>query len=445
MKNKWLFIIVLALVTIITGWQLHPKGGGAPSYVTSLSCRQCHENEYNSWGDTLHPGSFRPVKKDSDILGDFTSDDPVLTFSKEEVEYVVGSRWEQIYVRKIDGEYYPFPARWFVKQKKWSPYKVDSWQQTPMSEKCNGCHNTGFNPETYEFSEFGVGCEACHGPGSKHVANRKKQLSLLCRLCHRGESSTETDIIRSVSSTVCGQCHNRGKNQPFSEQESPVFDFPVTYTPGDDNLRKLFQPLTPADDKKNKYWWGNGVAKARHQEFADWGKSNHAKALTRLKQNHTIETGLPEDECLECHSTDYLFADNNSKPVMQTAKYGITCVACHNPHKLLGKGESARKPNEPCIGCHANINSKCGQQTEPIHFPCPQDKVECVDCHMPYVVKSGGWNSIRGHAFIILSPLDITEPAMPNSCQNGACHQDRSPQWIQQEYRSFYKNSSGKN
>lgn len=443
MKNKSLLILLVLAATVSIAWQLHPKEG-RPVYVTSSSCRQCHQEYYDSWSNTLHSKMFRPVKNDNDILGDFTSNDPALTFSKNDVEYVVGNRWEQVYVRKIDNEYYPLPARWLVKQQKWSPYKVDSWQKIPMSEKCNGCHTTGFDPATYEFSEFGVGCEACHGPGSRHVDNNKMISSFTCRLCHWSEIKQQTDIIRSVSSTVCGQCHNRGKNKPFSDQDEPIFNFPVQYTPGDD-LAKSFKAVSPAEDKENKFWWGNGVAKARHQEFADWEKSNHSKALTLLKQNHTPKIKPLQDACLECHSTDYLLAENGHKSTVHTAKYGITCVACHNPHKMMQDGTSARTFNEPCITCHIADNTFCSEQIDHDHFPCPKEKVECVDCHMPYVVKSGGWYSIRGHAFIIMSPLESEQADTPNSCQNGGCHQDRSLQWIQQEYRKFYKKRSEEN
>lgn len=444
MKKSKLLLIFFGLVTVIIGgWQLHPQEGTS-TYVTSSACRQCHLDHYNSWSKTLHPKMFRPVESDNDILGDFTAKDPCLTFSKADVEYVVGNRWEQVYVRKIDDEYYPLPARWYVKQQKWTPYKVDSWQKTPMSEKCNGCHTTGFNPSTYKFSEFGIGCEACHGPGSRHVANRKMTISFICRLCHWSEAKKQTDIIRTVSSTVCGQCHSRGKNRPFSDQDEPIFNFPVQYTPGAD-LAKSFKPITPTDDKKNKYWWGNGVAKARHQEFADWEKSNHAKSLILLKQNHIPEMGELQDACLECHSTDYQLVGNDPKPTMRTAQYGITCVACHNPHEIRGEGVPARKINQPCRSCHTTKKRVCSEPVDPAHFPCPPDKVECVDCHMPYVVKSGGWYSIRGHAFVIMSPLENEPTGMPDSCRNGDCHQNRSRQWIEQEYRKFYKSASAGN
>jgi Cytochrome c554 and c-prime len=444
MMNKLLLLVFLTLVTMTLAWQFHPKDEN-PYYVTSLACNQCHIDKYNSWNKTLHSKVFRPVEGDDDILGDFTVTNPILTFSKDEVEYIIGNRLEQIYARKIDGEYYPFTARWYVKQQQWAPYKVDTWEKTPMSEKCNGCHTTGFNPNTYEFSEFGVGCESCHGPGSKHIANKKMNVSLVCRVCHWSEPETQTDIIRSVSSTVCGQCHNRGKNIPFSDQEESVFDFPVQYTPGED-LKKSFKTLSLEDDKNNRYWWGNGIAKARHQEFADWEKSNHAKTLTRMKQNYTEQTGTPQDTCLECHSTDYLLPGSGQKPTIRTAKFGITCVSCHNPHRIIREGDSKHKRNEPCIDCHLGLNAKCPKKTDPVHFPCPPDKVECVDCHMPYVVKSGGWNSIRGHAFVIVSPLDTERQAlMPNSCQNGSCHVGESLQWAQQEYNNFYNNNPNDN
>ena len=155
--------------------------------------------------------------------------------------------------------------------------------------------------------------------------------------------------------------------------------------------------------------------------------------------------GILQDSCLACHSTDYLSEDTPRKVTMRTAKFGITCIGCHDPHTITTRGESGLTLNEPCISCHVSKNANCGRHTEPAHFPCPQDKVGCVDCHMPYVVKSGGWYSIRGHAFIVLSPLENGQTGMPNSCQNGGCQQDRSPQWIQQEYRTFYKNSSGNN
>ncbi|MCP4275803.1 MAG: cytochrome C, partial [Gammaproteobacteria bacterium] len=113
---------------------LHKGISSRSYYVASENCQECHQAHYQAWHETtLHPKQFRPVRGPEDLLGDFTSDNPALTFKQEEVEFVIGNKWEQVYVRMIDGEYYPLPAKWLIPLQKWIPYKVDSWRQTPMS------------------------------------------------------------------------------------------------------------------------------------------------------------------------------------------------------------------------------------------------------------------------------------------------------------------------
>ncbi|MEA3374194.1 MAG: hypothetical protein U9Q62_10975 [Campylobacterota bacterium] len=92
-----------------------------------------------------------------------------------------------------------------------------------------------------------------------------------------------------------------------------------------------------------------------------------------------------------------------------------------------------------CGECHLNTFAKTEGKHTKEHFPCPSDKVTCADCHMPYIVKTGGTHSIRSHAFKIIPPEATREYDMPNSCQNGSCHQDKSVEWADQQFRSFYK------
>ena len=58
---------------------------------------------------------------------------------------------------------------------------------------------------------------------------------------------------------------------------------------------------------------------------------------------------------------------------------------------------------------------------------------------MPKIVKTGGKFSLRSHAFKIIPPEATQKYGMPNSCQNGSCHQDRSIQWVTDAYKKFYK------
>ena len=438
-------IVVLAAALAGAYVVVHKDVGESPRYVTSEECRSCHESLYEGWKDTLHKKMFRPVSSpatsptayDDNILGDFSSNDPALTFSIEDVEYIIGNKWEQVYMKMVDGDYRVLPAKWYIQKKQWVPFMVETWRETSGSEKCNGCHVTGFDAETYDFTEFGIGCEACHGPGSTHVLNRKKAAGGLCSLCHERSDDYIPDIINSVNGTVCGRCHNRGNNLPEIRGGEAKFEFPVTGKPGDD-LQESFKELRPEDDKNGKFWWGNGISKNRHQEFADWQNSEHSKALSLMKEKHTGDRGEITTKCLQCHSTDYRLAGEDKKPDVKSARYGVTCVACHDPHGRDRSGRFKRDGRNICGGCHIDSMSVVSAGKGKRHYPCPQTAVECADCHMPFVVTSGGSYSIRGHAFKIIKPSDTELYGTPNSCQNGSCHTDRTIEWAVAEYDSYY-------
>ena len=428
-------LILLLTAAVATTLLLHKDVSTELKFVTSEQCESCHQTHYTAWEGTLHPYQFRPVSDPADILGDFSSDDPALTFSKEEVEFVIGNKWEQVYARKIDGEYYPLPAKWYVLKQKWVPYKVNTWRETPLSTKCNGCHTTGFNPDTFEFSEYGIGCEACHGPGSAHVQNSHINGSPWCYVCH-DERDGEQDIIKTVNPAICGQCHSRGKEvRKNSEHMETVYNFPVTYVIGQD-MTGGFKSLTQKQDKKEKYWWGIGLSKNRHQEFADFSISKHSKAHQLLKERHTADRGELTDACLSCHSADYIHAPEGSKPNLDTAKFGVTCVVCHEPHGIDRLLFPEQERSQKCAACH--IQSMASSHREEAHYPCTSTAVECVDCHMPYLVKSGGGFPLRSHAFQIVPPHASRQYDMPNSCQNGGCHSNESVEWAIEAFESFY-------
>lgn len=407
-------------------------------YIGSENCKDCHQILYQSWQQhTLHPHMFRPIESPDDIKGNFSQNDPAVTFKKEDIEFVIGNKWEQVYARMIDGEYYPLPAKWMITTQKWLPYKVDSWRQTPLSTQCNGCHTTGFNPDTYEFSEFGIGCEACHGPGSQHVQQMKKQHMQPCSLCHQNEAEKQDiKIIVSIKNSVCGQCHSRGQQVTDNEHMQTSFRFPLNFVPGDD-LPENYQPSTQLNDKNKQHWWGNGLSKNRHQEFADFSVSKHSQALKLLKEKHADSRGELSDQCLSCHSADALFA-KNKQVTLENAKNGLTCVVCHEPHGLNRTYKHLNINEHRCGLCHADSISIKAAETGKPHTPCPPSAATCADCHMPYIVKSGGAYPIRSHAFKIVPPQATVEYDIPNSCQNGGCHQDKSLDWAIDNFQSYY-------
>jgi len=404
-----------------------------PTYVGMNECASCHQTQYTSMSHTLHPKIFRPVTSIDEILGDFTTPNPLVTFKKEDITFVNGSKWEQVYMRMIDGDYYPFPAKWMVKTQQWVPYKVHKWQSTPASTKCNRCHTTGYSQEDHSFNEFGVKCEACHGPASQHVLHQKMNKNQECKICHSKHKEFKHDIIVSQKSAVCGQCHTRGTTTVTNKGVKTSFNFPLEYLPGQD-INSSFAQTAPIKNQNSQNWWGKGVSKNRHQEFADFSFSKHSKSLLNLKTKKNPHGGKKSDKCLQCHSQDYRSAKEGMKPTLQSAKLGLTCVTCHEPHGIDKNIKNTKSADAVCAECHIYSFNKKKK-----HYPCPESEASCVGCHMPLIVQAGGTFTMRSHAFKIIPPEATKKYNIPSSCQNGSCHQNNSLEWAINAYNKFYK------
>src|SRR6185312_9149279 len=157
-------------------------------YVGSQNCAQCHQNIYDRWKKTRMANVVRdPREHPEAIAPDLSKPDPVVTFTKDDIAFVYGSRWKQRYFKKVGDDYFPLPAQWDFTHKKWSPYFVkngsDWWaplyppdnMKRPTGPLCDGCHSVGYDITTKKVAEWNVGCERCHGPGSDHVAKPSRE------------------------------------------------------------------------------------------------------------------------------------------------------------------------------------------------------------------------------------------------------------------------------
>ena len=92
-------------------------------YVGSDSCQECHAEIHARWQDTLMAKVLQNPREQPDvILGDFTVDDPLVTFTPDDVVFTYGSKWKQRYYTRIGDDYFIFPAQWDVQNRQWRRY-----------------------------------------------------------------------------------------------------------------------------------------------------------------------------------------------------------------------------------------------------------------------------------------------------------------------------------
>src|SRR5678816_314627 len=314
-------VIVLALVSgaIVLAGQNPPRPAAAAvpaaapaaQYVGSAACASCHSDQYRRWSKTRMANVVLDPKAHPDaIIPDMSRPDPLVTFKKEDIALVYGSKWKQRYFTKVGDEFFPLGAQWDVEHKIWRAYQVangtDWWVKyypggnatRPTGPLCDGCHSVNYNIQTKTVTEWNVGCERCHGPGSAHVA-RPIAANIV--------NPSKLDSIRA--NDTCIQCHSQG--QPKSNPiEGKYYDWPVGFRMG----------LNLSD-----YW---------------------------ELEEHTLGTTT------FTHYADGTAHKNRMQgnDFVQSLMYsrGVTCYNCHDVHGT-GNNAELQKPvalNQLCLSCH---------------------------------------------------------------------------------------------
>ena len=120
-----------------------------------------------------------PQVRPDAIIPDLSKPDPLVTFKRDDIAFVYGSKWKQRYFTKVGDDYFPLPAQWDVDATRcgaptssqpntdwWVPYYPADNIERPTGPLCDGCHSVNYNVKTKTVTEWNVGCEKCHGPGS---------------------------------------------------------------------------------------------------------------------------------------------------------------------------------------------------------------------------------------------------------------------------------------
>jgi predicted CXXCH cytochrome family protein len=385
-----LFVSVVFLFSLPLHVQSAEVEKGKATYVGSETCKSCHQKYYEGWKKTLHSKMEQQVIKegnDKTVLGDFSITDPDLTFTLNDVNMLVGSRFKQRYAKSIDGEYYLLPAQWNVQQKEWVQYKPkkdwwaaaaiypEDWDKRPYSKLCRGCHSTGIDVTTGKPAEQNIACEACHGPGSLHIEQGGK-----------GHIVNPVKLNHERGAMVCFRCHMSGR-PPKGDFEK--YAWAVGYMPGED-LKQYWGYDKPKGENSYEFWAGGYAAK------------------NRVQGNTFIQSKMYRE--------------------------GMNCFTCHDPHSsrhmtsLIKSGDT----NSLCILCHGENSHHAVYKSsisEHTHHKADSAGSRCIECHTPKTGTNAVKWDARDHTFKFISPMETIKAGTPNACAN--CHKDQTPEWAQ--------------
>ncbi len=390
---------------------LQPKEQKDATYVGSQSCKKCHEDNYHDWKNSMHSKMIQDIKKDpSVVVANFSKLPKDADFTLKDAVYTIGGKFKQRYMipAKINGkdDFRLGNYQWNTQTKKWQHFKPwkywyhDAYphdnHQFPTSNTCDGCHFTGYMAIGKRV-EIAIGCENCHGPASKHIKEPKK---------YPLYKATSFDPIRAGE--VCLQCHMRNRDNRLKQNPNikslwmEAKDYPDGFQPGKPLIDyKLVAPFVLGEETKE--FWANGAAKKN-----------------RTQGNEYVRDAMYQ--------------------------HGITCVNCHNPHKLTNTAQNS-EGNTLCMKCHS-FGSVIGPHQKSLeahtHHKANSKGSLCIECHMPKTGKHTGKSplTVRSHMFKFVTPAQTKAFGMPpatNACY--ACHKDKSLDELQKDIDKWGDNT----
>jgi predicted CXXCH cytochrome family protein len=302
---------------------------------------------------------------------------------EKKVDYVIGSgNHARTYLsRTPDGRLLELPGSWYAE-------KGGSWAMSPGFDRpdqedfrrtipyeCMFCHNgypaikqgsdlAGAKPVFDANLPEGIDCQRCHGPGSAHLAALRS--GHVSRDEVRAAIVNPARLSRDQQMEVCMQCHLESSSQPLPYSIRRYDRSVFSYRPGE-----------PLSDYAIHF---------DRKPTPDPNRFEIAGAAYRLRQSACFR---------------------NSQ---------MTCLTCHDPHKIPRGLEAKEHYASVCRTCH----------TTSAHVTAMSSAAEsCLDCHMPkrrtqdavHVVMTDHYIQRRKPAGDLLGPLQ--EPSDTQAAYRG--------------------------
>lgn len=435
MVKRFVFVAVLLAAVLVVAAPAFAFNGQRADYTPSDTCKGCHQNMasipqvYDEWAETKHAEANADNQSTRTPYGSVCAGCHTANYAP--------------------GKVVPTPTAT-------SSTGAVTWGVTNVTP--DTAHQADGNAA---MSELAVGCSSCHQ--SQTAAHAAPQANLanadICGQCHTRYSYTVATYsvapIPYVSVAAGAPVPNPNQTTLIQPQMaigfSPMGDAAGGWAPAalTTNLNVPAPGWSPTPDPKattagfgrlQTYWqldgeqlpWAQSGHDGNAQQYAEWsGPSDlHKYALENLKK---VMGPNPPASCLECHSADYIIADEDSKPTGAEAKYGITCVACHTPHErgtAVGAWSEEFTPQlrydsakTLCTSCHnAELDGKIAAPGSTVHHPMKEmmegvgaidvmqgspsvHKGKCVECHMPpTTISRGSVQLAANHTFKIIEP-----------------------------------------
>ncbi len=156
-----------------------------------------------------------------------------VTFTRDQIAWVYGSKWKQRYFTKVGDDFFPLGAQWDVTHKQWRAYRVANGTDWWTAFYPGGNEHAADRPAVRRLP---LG-ELRHPHEEADRVERRLRDAVTARAAHTSPvrhartSSTPRGSARWTASNVCVQCHSQG--QPIAKPiDGKYYDWAVGYRPG---------------------------------------------------------------------------------------------------------------------------------------------------------------------------------------------------------------------
>jgi len=345
--------------------------GISATYLTSLTCENCHKVKYDDWKGTMHR-----VMLTNNVTAQAMGLPTPSGFSWANISYVIVGKPE---LRYLNESGYLF-KRYFSENQTFADYG-------PSQYTCGRCHTTGYSPAGNQsglpgivgtWSEPGIACEKCHGPGGNghHVeANVSEQV---CLQCHNGSTRQGTFLSSAHSPPLkapvsCLRCHS-----PFDYARNRT----VTSTTAINVVcANCHNSHNTSDNKYRELFSPGGFNQAVYENVSDAKNSFFNSSASRILLTGgvtgTLTTGKDVYDILITPALipSDIIDESYPGPINVTGPISeVLCSNCHYEHGLshiAGVNLTHARLNYPGLGLAP---------------------ATCTDCHMSGDLKSHSFN-----------------------------------------------------